>query len=144
MAPHRAGRATGRVDEHRIDAPVPERRRLKIGGNALNRHSRQPRRVGEPTHALVAGITGEDPGTGRLEGDGLSSRRRAGVVHQRTCGDSGESRDEGVCWVLDDEGSFGEARQGLGPRAWGPGAVNLETCAEWCVNRFYASVVELL
>src|SRR5882757_5026275 len=61
MAPHRPRRAARSVDEHGIEASGAQRRRLKIGSEALNRHSRAPNRLGKATETFVPSVTREHP-----------------------------------------------------------------------------------
>jgi hypothetical protein len=103
MAPHGAGRAAGRVYEDRIDAGRAYRRRLKIGGNAMNFHSRAPSCVGEPTNTLEACVAGKNSGPKGFERDGFASGRGAGVVHLLAWRDRSEAGNEGMRGVLNDE-----------------------------------------
>ena len=109
MAPHRSRRAARRIDQHRRQLRIPDRRRLKIGGNGANRHSCAPRGVGKTTQAVVAGVTGEDPGAARLERNGLPAGGGAGIVHQIASRDCGVPNHKRMRGVLDDEGACGEA-----------------------------------
>ena len=109
MAPHGAGRTAWRVHEDRIHAGGANRRRLKIGADAMNFHSRASSGVGEPAQALVACVTGENPRSRRFESDRFPSGRGAGVVDQLAARNGCETTNESVGGILDDEGAFGEA-----------------------------------
>jgi hypothetical protein len=106
MAPYRTGRTTRCIDEHRVGASRPERRRLKIGGNAPNRHSRAAGRIGKTTHALVPGVTRQNPRAPGFEGDGFAAWRCAGVVDHFSGRDSCVGGHKRMGGVLDDESAF--------------------------------------
>ncbi len=78
----------------------------------MNFHSCAPRRVGEPTDALVACVTGENPRSARLECDGFAAGRGAGVVHLLASRDRSKARNEGMRGVLNDECARGVPWQG--------------------------------
>ena len=82
----------------------------------MNFHSCAPRRVGEPTDALVACVTGENPRSVRLECDGFAAGRGAGVVHLLASRDRSKARNEGMRGVLNDECACGVAGKVFGYR----------------------------
>jgi len=106
MAAHRARRGAWRVHEHGVDAGRAQRRRLKIGRDAPNRHSRSGGRFGEPTDALVPRVTGQDSSPRHFESDGFTAGRGAGVVGELTRPNGRETRDEGVGGILNDESTL--------------------------------------
>ena len=110
MAPHGTRRGARRVHEHRVDARGAQWRRLKIGGDAPNRHSRPTRGIGEPTHAFVARVSGDDSPPRHFERDGFTAGCGAGVVHLRAWRDRGEAGDERVGGILHYKRALGVAR----------------------------------
>jgi len=132
MAAHRAGRTARRVDEYGIGAPRPQRRRLKIGGDGANRHSRAPRRAGETAHAVVPGVTREHSRAAGFERDGLAARRGAGIVDELARPNGCVSRHQSMRGILDNEGAFGVAGKVFGCRVPASGyRVKTDSRAEW-------------
>jgi len=144
VTPHGAGRTTRRVYEDRIDAGGPQRRRLKIGGNAANFHSRAPGRVGKSTNALAACVTGENPRSAGFERNGFASGCGARVVDELTTRNGGETTNESVGRILDNERAFPETGKGLGPRAGGLGSADLKASTVLRLAHFNTGVVKLL
>ena len=132
MPPHRARRAARCIDEHRSEAVLANRRRLKIGGEAADRHSRAPSRLGEPREPLQPRVAGDDTRARSLERHRFPTGRGAGVVNELTTRNGCVTADKRMGRILDNEGSFGEPRKISESREHGArSSGDAETRCEW-------------
>src|SRR6266566_7161122 len=110
-------------------AVLANRRRLKIGGEAADRHSRAPSRFAEPREPLQPRVAGDDTRARSLERHRFPTGRGAGVVHLIAWRDRREPSDERVGGILDDPSTFRETGKIRGKRDTGNAGPELETGA---------------